>query len=274
MLTRILEAKRAEVARRKEEVPVGELLNRGRGPVPASFTEALEKPGIRVIAEIKYRSPSHGPFLCQLPVEEIAGSYIENGAAAVSVLTDAEFFGGSLEDLQRVYRYLIRSSRESQDRGESVGSGLRPLLCKDFMVDRYQVCEARTAGASAFLLIVAALELSLLCDLYSYGEELGLEALVEVHDEWELEIAVESGARIIGVNNRNLKSFEVDIGTSFDLARRLEGEVNYTLVAESGISERSQILELQEAGFKAFLIGTTFMDSDDPGKALKELMRS
>jgi indole-3-glycerol phosphate synthase len=266
VLDRILQAKREEVAERSERTSVAELLDFGRPRRRANFTEALRGEDFRVIAEIKYRSPSHGPFRCALRPEEIARSFVENGACALSVLTDLHFFGGSLEHLGRI--------SDSLGAGPSGAPTPVPLLRKDFIVDRYQVAEAFAWGAAAYLLIVAALNRGELNDLREYGASLELESLVEVHDALELETAVESGCRLIGVNNRNLKTFEVDINTSFELARRLEGERGYLLVAESGISRRSQLEELRDAGYSAFLVGGAFMDSDDPGRELRCLLKT
>jgi indole-3-glycerol phosphate synthase len=268
MLEQIIARKREEVALRSQEVTLEELERRFPRIPPAQFDEALLLPGIRIIAEIKYRSPSHGPFRCQLDPEEIARQYVENGAAALSILTDEPFFGGSVRYLEQISDYLHPSKETDQ------GAPLRvvPLLRKDFILDRFQVAEARAYGASAFLLIVACLDPGECESLLDYGRDLGLEALVEIHDPYELETAVDSGARVIGVNNRDLKSFEVDINTSFEIAKRLEGEKGFVLIAESGVSERSQVLELQDAGFHGFLVGTAFMDSEKPGVKLKELV--
>lgn len=260
ILAEIITRTELEVQRQKAQLPLQFLLDRlgGEAFLP-SFAEALARPGIHILAEIKYQSPSHGPFQCQLPPEEIAGSYVAQGASAISVLTEPHYFQGRLEYLRRIRDRLDRETDRT------------PLLRKDFIVDRYQIPQSRWYGASAYLLIVAALEPFHLSDYISYGREFQLDALVEVHDPFELEEAVEAGARIVGVNNRDLRSFEVNLQTSFDLARRLEGEEGYLLVAESGISEPSQILELHDAGFNAFLIGSCFMESSDPGGALKAL---
>ncbi|HUG44722.1 MAG TPA: indole-3-glycerol phosphate synthase TrpC [Acidobacteriota bacterium] len=276
MLTRIIADKRRELAERKknrESPPVGQLLTE-EAP---SFRGAISRDDCNVIAEIKYQSPSHGPFLCQDPPEEIAESYVRAGAAAISVLTDAKHFHGSLEHLRRVRARLD----EIPGAHTAEGAGLTeeafsqtPLLRKDFILDPVQVDEARSFGASAFLLIAACLSADELSSLRGHGEELGMDALVEVHDLFELDAAIESGASIIGVNNRNLRSFEVDLRTSFDMARRMEGESGYLLVAESGISEPSQLGELRDAGFCAFLLGTILMNSASPGRRLSELLRA
>jgi len=219
------------------------------------FRDALTKPGTNIIAEIKYSSPSHGPFACQRPADDMAKIYRDHGAAAISVLTEEPRFNGKLE--------YLRKASEVED--------CPPLLRKDFIRTREQVKEAADYGASAFLLIVRDLPPSLLSELLHFGEDLGLDPLVEIHDPFELETAIEQGGRLIGVNNRDLRTFKVDVSTSFEIAKRMEKESRYTMVAESGIKDRSLILELQDAGYSGFLIGSVFMDSKDPGKKLLEL---
>jgi indole-3-glycerol phosphate synthase len=265
MLNQIVARKRDELAERLRQVKLEELSDRFPEALSASLEAKLQRSGVNIIAEIKYKSPSHGSFRCRLEPERVAQIYAENGAAALSILTDGPFFGGSLDYLERVYRHLLE-----RDSGDDPGDAV-PLLRKDFILDQYQVAEARAYGAGAFLLIAACLEADQCRSLIEYGREIGLEALVEIHDPFELDVAVDSGARLLGVNNRNLKTFEVDINTSFEIARRLEGEDQFVLVAESGVSHRSEILELKDAGFQGFLIGTAFMESDDPGAKLREL---
>jgi indole-3-glycerol phosphate synthase len=261
ILDRIIETKRIEVAQQKERVSINDLRGRLAALEMPSFLEAIKRPDINIVAEIKYRSPSHGPFLCQDAPETVADQYADNGAAAISVLTDETFFGGSLQHLEEVSEHL---------RGRiSV-----PLLRKDFIIDQYQVVEARSAGASAYLLIAACLDKGELARLQEAGREFGLDSLVEVHDCHELDAAVETGAKIIGVNNRDLRSFAVNVNTSFEIAKRMEGVGHCTLVSESGITDSVLIEELRDAGFSAFLIGTAFMDSADPAKRLRELLSS
>ncbi len=255
MLDQIVARKQIELLEDKVRKPFEVLLAELSGAQSPDFQRALQGDGINIIAEVKYSSPSHGPFAIQWPPQEVVQAYLDGGAAAVSVLTDQQFFNGKPEYLQQL-------------RGEFPELA---LLRKDFLIDRYQVLEARVWGASAYLLIVACLEAGQLSDLMGYGAELGLDALVEVHDLRELETAVESGARLIGVNNRNLKTFDVDLDTSFRVARRLEGESGFTLVSESGIREYLQIQELQDAGFSAYLIGSSMMDSQEPAAKLREL---
>ncbi len=255
MLDEIVRGRKAELAETRLRIPLQDLMDQLPEEPPTSFSGSITQPGIRIIAEIKYRSPSHGPFRCQRPPAEVGLTYQQNGAAAISVLTEKSYFDGDLKFLDLLHQ-------ESND---------LPLLRKDFIFDPYQVIEARVHGASAYLLIVACLSQSELRQLLIEGGEYALEALVEVHDPFELEVAVESGARIIGVNNRNLKTFEVDLDTSFDIARRLEEEQDFTLVSESGIREVEQIRDLQDAGFSAFLVGSSLMDTADPGAALRAL---
>ena len=273
MLTTILETKRIEIADSRSRQSIENLLRQAPDGI-ARFSEPLRGPGLNIIAEIKYRSPSHGPFHCQAKPEVIAGEYIEAGAAALSILTDEEFFGGSPLFLQAVRRWMTEGPKEGGDEDWETqrSARTRPILRKDFILDRYQLAEARAWGASAALLIAACLSRDELRSLRAYAEEIGLETLVEVHDLYELEAAVESGAWLIGVNNRNLRTFEVDVKTSFTIARELEGEERIVLVSESGLHHRPQLLELKDAGFDAFLVGTAFMDRDHPGEKLRDLL--
>ena len=258
MLDKILARKKQDLAEARARVPLAELLDADPGPAVPSFEAALTRPQINVIAEIKYRSPSRGAFTCRRPPREIGQLYLDNGAAAISILTEKHFFHGDLQFIRAVRKQV---------------TGL-PLLRKDFIFDAYQLAEARARGASAYLLIVACLAPGELQELIRCGQDYQLDALVEVHDAFELETAVESGARIIGVNNRDLRTFQVDLDTSFKLARLLEGESGFVLVSESGIRERVQLLELRDAGFDAFLVGSLLMDSSDPGAGLRQLLRT
>ncbi len=280
LLERILETKRREIEERSAERTLVDLLEAAPEASLPRLSDALVGDRLNVIAELKYRSPSHGPFTCRDSPARIARSYARGGAAALSILTDEAYFNGRLEFLDEVREIMGRhwalSDQEREAEGARSESWRRkqlPILRKDFILDRYQVAEARAHAASAFLLIVACLSRDRLADLRQYGTGLGLEALVEVHDLFELDSALESGARIIGVNNRNLKDFSVNIDTSFQIARRLEGESSLTLVAESGLSTQSQLVELKDAGFSGFLIGTTFMETPSPGDALAELLK-
>ena len=224
------------------------------------FREALARAdGVAVIAEVKRQSPSKGVIREDFDPVAIARAYEDAGAACISVLTDSRFFGGSLEILEKV--------RASVD---------RPLIRKDFVIDRDQIAEARLAGADAVLLIVSALEQAQLESLHRYAKGLGLDVLVEVHSEGELERALAIGADLIGVNNRNLKTFAVDLANTEKIAERLTAEQKegVVLVAESGIGSFEDIERLQRCGAKAFLVGESLMRQPDPGKALERLRHS
>ncbi|MEE8348342.1 MAG: indole-3-glycerol phosphate synthase TrpC [Acidobacteriota bacterium] len=255
ILDEIVASKRMELIETMRVCPLPQLVAEISEKVPVSFTSALAGAGINIIAEIKYQSPSHGPFQCQLPPAQLAKLYAENGAVAASVLTEKSYFAGDLSFLAEIDKELPEF----------------PLLRKDFIIDRYQVAETRKNLASAYLLIVSCLSAGELADLIDCGREFNMEALVEVHDPYELETAVEQGARTIGVNNRDLKTFEVRLETSFDIARRMEREAGYLLVSESGIETHSQISELSDAGFTAYLIGSSLMNSENPGELLRDL---
>jgi len=218
------------------------------------FSEALTRTNrTNIIAEIKHRSPSRGLICEDFDPVRIAGSYDSGGAAALSVLCEEDFFGGSLDHLK-----AVRASVEL------------PLLRKDFIFDEYQQYEAAAAGAQAVLLIAAILDQELLGKMLGISAQLNLDALVEVHSREEMDRAVSVGAKIIGVNNRDLTTFEVDLNTSIDLASAAPSDV--ILISESGISSSLEIRRLMDAGFVAFLIGERFMHAEDPGRALRELL--
>jgi len=222
--------------------------------VAGRFESALASAGhVNVIAECKRRSPSRGVLRAEYDPVAIAREYAKAGAAAISVLTEPTFFDGSLADLSAV--------RAAVD---------LPLLRKDFIVSEYQLFEARAAGADAVLLIVAALRPVELKALHDRAEEFGLDVLVEVHDALELAIAVDAGARIIGVNNRNLRTLDVDLQASEDLIARLPADA--LAVSESGLRTAEDIQRLRQLGYRAFLIGERFMTVDNPGAALKGLL--
>ncbi len=252
----ILMSTRAEVRRRREAVPMSELerlgaARRSRGDLRA-FADALRSPGVAVIAEHKRRSPSAGVIRDGLELGDVVGAYERAGAAALSVLTEAESFGGSLDDL-RVARSV---------------SAL-PLLRKDFILDPYQVHESLAAGADAILLIVAALGQERLVELHGLAQALGLEVLVEVHDAREAERALSAGAQIVGVNNRDLTSLAVDIHRTFELLPMLRGRV--VTVAESGFSTAEELRELADAGVDGVLIGEALMRAQDIEAACRAL---
>jgi indole-3-glycerol phosphate synthase len=248
-LEEIVSRTREEVGRRRREVP----LERGAGAEPRRpFAAALKRPGVSLIAEHKRSSPSAGTIRDDLPLEQVVSAYERGGAAALSVLTEGPSFGGSLDDL----------------RAARAATGL-PVLRKDFIVDPYQLHEAALAGADAVLLIVAALDPPELQRLHELAGELGLVTLVEVHDERELETALATGATIIGVNNRDLTTLEVDTRRTFALRDRIPEGV--TVVAESGFGTRAQLDELASAGVDAVLIGEALMRSVDIEAAARDL---
>jgi indole-3-glycerol phosphate synthase len=262
ILDEILAHKREEVARARQALPAAELAARAREAPEATrgFREALRRgPRPRIVAEIKRRSPSRGEIRADFDPQACAKAYAEAGAAAISVLTDERYFGGSLEFLTLVRR-----------------SAPLPILRKDFVIDAYQIDEARWRGADAVLLIAAAFapagRAAELAALRARARSLGLDALVEVHDEGELEAALEAGADLLGVNNRDLRSFEVDLGTTERLAARVPRGV--VLVAESGIHAPDDVARLEAAGAHAFLVGEALMREADPGAALRQLRRS
>jgi indole-3-glycerol phosphate synthase len=254
MIEELVGAARAGVERRRAEVPLEELAKRlADRPEQRPFGEALVRPGLSVIAEFKRRSPSAGEIRAGATPGEIARVYDEAGAAALSVLTDEQHFGGSLDDL-----------REARAACEL------PILQKDFTVDTYQLYEAALAGADAVLLIVAALDGDQLATLYEEARGLDLDVLVEVHDEAELEVALTVDADVIGINNRNLDDFKVDVQTTFELMPDVPA--GKTVVSESGIAERTTLDELERVGVDAVLIGEALMRADDPGAKLRDLI--
>jgi indole-3-glycerol phosphate synthase len=260
LLGTIVAATRRITEVREQTVPLSLLRDRvarlGSGAIPAGgrFLEALSRPGrLNVIAECKRRSPSRGVLRADYHPATIAAGYAAAGAAAISVLTEPTFFDGSLEHLRAV--------RAAVD---------VPILRKDFVVSEYQILEAREAGADAILLIVAALAAADLKSLAAQATALGMDALVEVHDADELAIAIDSGARIIGVNNRNLRTLQVDVRASDDLAARMPAGV--VAVSESGLQSRADLERLAAAGYGAFLIGERFMTDPDPAAAIRMLI--
>ena len=257
-LERIVGAKRAELERARAELPQSVLESRLAPRSPGAFRQALlDRPGtqpeLAVIAELKQASPSRGTLCDHYDPPAIARSYQQAGASALSVLTDREFFCGTLDDLR-----------------EAKAASSLPVLRKDFTIAEYHLYEAAAAGADAVLLIVAILELPEQARLNSLSRALGLDALVEVHTGDELRIALDAGAEIIGVNNRDLKTFEVSLDTSLRLIEGIPEEV--VAVSESGLRTAGDLLRLRAAGFDAFLIGERFMTEPDPGAALGRLL--
>ena len=258
LLRTIVAATRRITETRRAQEPLAALERRAAAATPrgSQFEAALGMADrVNVIAECKRRSPSKGVLAADYDPVRIAAQYEQGGAAAISVLTEPTFFDGTLDHLA------------------AVRAGVRlPLLRKDFLVDDYQLFEARAAGADAVLLIVAALAQKDLVALQKRAWELGLATLVEVHDEAELTRAVDSGARIVGVNNRNLRTLKVDVEASDRLAARLPRSV--IGVSESGLKSRAELERLASAGYRAFLIGERFMTDADPAGALRQLMAS
>jgi indole-3-glycerol phosphate synthase len=256
VLERILERTRAEVARRRARQPLGELEQVAlahAAPGRRRLRDVLRGDHVSVIAEFKRRSPSAGELREGADVAEVVHAYERAGAAALSVLTEGPHFGGSLEDL----------------RAARAASGL-PILRKDFIVDAYQLHEALAAGADAVLLIVAALEQQELAALHAHALELGLDPLVEVHDGEELARALSAGAELIGVNNRDLRDFSVDVTRTSLLMRQVPDGV--LVVSESGIASREQVHALAREGVSAVLVGESLMRADDPAQALRALI--
>ncbi|MHB8233957.1 MAG: indole-3-glycerol phosphate synthase TrpC [Solirubrobacteraceae bacterium] len=253
VLARILDGTREELVRRKRELPQRRLQDMLPQGATRSLRAALATPEIAVIAEFKRRSPSAGVLREGAQVGEMVDAYARGGAAALSVLTEGPGFGGSLDDL--------RAARKQSE---------LPILRKDFVVDEYQLLEARAAGADAALLIVAALDAKQLEHLHDVALELGLEVLVEVHDRSELERALAVQARVIGVNNRDLRDFSVDVARTSELRAAIPAGV--TVVSESGISEPTQLQALQAEGVDAVLVGELLMRAADPAGALRELL--
>jgi len=251
----IVQATRDEVERRKRDRPLADLEREAeRRPEGRPFLEALARPSTSVIAEYKRRSPSAGEIREGASVTDVVRAFERGGAAALSILTEERHFGGSLDDL--------REARSASD---------LPILRKDFTVDPYQLVEARAAGADAVLLVVGSLEPGELARLFQEARDLDLDALVEVHDEPELATALELDADLIGINNRNLEDFSVDIATTFELLADVPA--GKTVVSESGIIYREQIEELERVGVDAVLVGETLMRAADPEAACRELTR-
>lgn len=257
ILEEIVAYKRTEVAAQKEQVPPRKLYAKvermmAEGVTRRSLSRALAEDSIGIIAEFKRRSPSKGWIKEEGRPEVVPPSYEKAGAAALSILTDEKYFGGSMD--------FVRSARPLV--------GL-PILRKDFIVDEYQLFQARQIGADAVLLIAADLTREETRSLTATAHELGLEVLLELHAEHELDYA-DLPVDAIGVNNRNLGTFVTDVGNSFRLAARLPQD--RVLVSESGISRPDTIRLLREAGYRGFLIGETFMKANDPGEALRDFI--
>jgi len=255
VLDRIIAATRARVAESKRGADLRALERRAEMHTPRGFRRALvdKSSGISVIAELKKASPSKGLIRAEFHAVELARELEAAGAAALSVLTDEEFFQGSLRNLQ-----------------EASAAVAIPCLRKDFILDEFQLLEARANSADAVLLIVAALSSDVLARLASMARVRELDVLCEVHDAEELQRALDAGCDLIGVNTRDLRTFKVNLDTAFDLAGKFPR--NVVRVAESGIRSSDDIARLRAAGYHAFLIGESLMRAESPGAALRELM--
>jgi indole-3-glycerol phosphate synthase len=255
ILDTICAHKRLEVDAQKTAVPLRDLdeaLSNPSRPL-RDFRQALRAPGISLIAEFKRHSPSKGMLMADLDPAEVAGAYEASGARAISVLTDTEFFKGTFDDLFSVRQNVAI-----------------PCLQKDFIIDEYQIYEARTRGADAILLIVRILSDQQIVDYLALARALGMCALVETHSAAEIDRAIETGARIIGINNRNLDTFEVDINTTMELRKRVPG--GKTLVSESGIFTRDHVRKLEDGGVDAILVGEALVTSRNIRGKIRELM--
>ena len=257
ILNRILARKAEEIEQRSRVRPLDELRARAQQqPATRGFVRAIERKlqagDAAVIAEVKKASPSKGLIRKDFDPAAIARSYEAGGAACLSVLTDVDFFQGS-------NAYL----------GEARAACRLPVIRKDFIIDPYQVYEARMIGADAILLIVAALEDGPMIEMANLAHELGMDVLVEVHDIDELERALQTDCQLIGVNNRNLRTFEVSLDTSLELKSAMPGD--RIMVTESGIASREDVARMRGAGIHTFLVGESFMRQPDPGVALKAM---
>jgi indole-3-glycerol phosphate synthase len=254
ILDTIIAHKKVEVARRKAETPVAQLeKTSGFNREPYSLAQFLLDPRrTGIIAEFKRRSPSKGIINAAADVKKVTAAYADNGASAISVLTDSEFFGGSTADLEAARHNEI------------------PILRKDFIIDEYQLVEARSMGADVILLIAACLSAAAVKDLAKTAQSLGLSVLLELHDEAELG-HVNEYTPIVGINNRNLKTFEVDINRSLAMAAQLPSSA--IKVAESGIDRIENIKIFKDHGFRGFLIGELFMKSVDPARRFAEFVQ-
>lgn len=254
ILSKIITDKKQEVILKKSLIPVSQLENSVLfGNRTLSLSKNLRASRCGIIAEFKRRSPSKGEINYNLTVEEVARGYESAGACGISVLTDGKYFGGSLDDL-----VLARAAVNV------------PLLRKEFIIDEYQILEAKAHGADAILLIAAVLTREEIKHLSAFAQSLALEVLLEVHNEEELEKSIMPSLDMIGVNNRNLKTFDVSLETSKELSAKIPSD--FVKVSESGLSSIEAILDLKQFGFDAFLIGENFMKTTNPGDSLKEFL--
>ena len=270
ILDDIVDAKTEELAGRKQTVPLTALQERIRIQFleEPDFTAALKGDGVRLIAEVKKASPSRGVICPNFDPIELARTYAHSGASAISVLTEQRYFGGSLEHLSAISQEMEKlrvGGAEVDENGRKI-----PVLRKDFIFDPYQVYESKAYGAAALLLIVAILSDNQLTELLTLSHELGMKCLVEVHNEAEMERAIMSGAQIIGINNRDLKTFAIDLETT----RRLRPLIpqDRIVVSESGIKDRGDVEKLQQWGVDAMLVGEALVTAGDVAEKVRELL--
>ncbi len=255
ILDKIVKSKKVEVALKKQLIPTKTLeASRLFARKTHSMSKALLGSASGIIAEHKRRSPSKSVINQSLSVSEVTTAYEKAGVAGISVLTDGHYFGGSLDDL-----IFARASVDV------------PLLRKEFIIDEYQIIEAKSYGADTVLLIAAILDKETIVQFTKIAKSLGLEVLLEVHNKKELENSLIDGIEMIGVNNRNLKTFEVDLNTSLTLAEEIPAP--FVKVSESGISSVQAIKNLKSYGYKGFLIGENFMKTDQPGKNAEQFIK-
>jgi len=255
ILDKIIANKRIEVERQKKQYSIKDMMRIIIDSVekPKSFKEALTQSPTGIIAEFKRRSPSRDWIFKDAKIEDVIPPYSKNGASAISVLTDMDFFGGKLDDLK-----MARNLTDT------------PLLRKDFMIDEYQLYQAALNGASAILLIASALTIAETKHLATEAKKLGLDVLLEIHNEQETG-HINDKVDVVGVNNRNLGTFVTDVQISFDLVDKIPDE--FVKISESGISDPQTVIDLQQAGYRGFLMGENFMKTSDPGKALDDFIK-
>lgn len=254
ILDKIIANKKQEVESLKKEVPLNVLLKQIKDTSKdKSFRQSLDKSSTGIIAEFKRKSPSRDWIFKDAQIEEVVPFYSLKGASAISILTDYDFFGGTLSDLERANSLVDI-----------------PILRKDFIIDEYQICQAKLSGADVILLIASALTIKEVQHLAIKARELGLEVLLEIHEEKELDYLSDK-IDVVGINNRNLKTFVTDVDISFKLGEKISND--FLKISESGISRAETVLNLREAGFKGFLMGENFMKTNNPGKALDDFIK-
>lgn len=254
ILDDIIAHRRIEVAKQKEIVSIDVLENNiSACPIRKSFKDALKTSDTGIISEFKRKSPSKGWMFEDARITDIIPRYSAGGASAISVLTDNKYFGGQLKDLE-----------------EAVKLTDTPLLRKDFTVDEYQIYEAKAVGASAILLIASALSISETKEFAKKTKDLGMDVLLEIHNDRELD-HINEHVDVVGVNNRNLGNFTTDIQISFELVDKIPNE--FIKISESGISDPQTVLDLRQAGFRGFLMGENFMKTDNPGATLAQFIK-